>query len=44
LQGTEAAQDGRERDEEETKKDLSDYGRLHDPRVVPLQDRGQNRW
>ena len=29
LQGSEAAQDGRKRDEEETKKELSDYGRLH---------------
>ena len=45
LQGTEAAQDGRERDEEETKKDLSDYGRLHVPRVCHCKeyatDRGQ---
>lgn len=39
LQGTEAARDGRERDEEETKKDLSDYGRLHDPRVCLSTDR-----
>ena len=29
LQGSEAAQDGRKRGEEETKKELSDYGRLH---------------
>ena len=44
LQGSEAAQDGRKRDEEETKKELSDYGRLHCKIKPERQNQSQNRW